>query len=121
MLGIWTGAKDVDSGQFVNTRTHTQTAFVSRPLQLLDVSSVRGVEVIFIHVMCDAMDPMEAGAGEKFLDMERAFRLKSAWFPGFKDVYRDPKKHISISILWGYPYLYNGLHCKGVYIGISLS
>ena len=32
---------------------------------------------------------------------------------------QGPKKHISISILWGYPYL-NGLHYKGLY-GISLS
>ena len=31
-------------------------------------------------------------------------------------VFRDPKKHISISILWGYPYL-DGLHYKGVYMG----
>ena len=29
---------------------------------------------------------------------------------------QGPKKHISISILWGYPYL-NGLHYKGVYMG----
>ena len=27
-----------------------------------------------------------------------------------------PKKHISISILWGYPYL-TGLRDKGVYMG----
>ena len=29
---------------------------------------------------------------------------------------RDPKKHISISFLWGYPYLI-GLHYRGVYMG----
>ena len=47
--------------------------------------------------------------------------------PGFKawglpcrvvGIVRDPKKHISISILWGYPYL-NGLHYKGVYMGYT--
>ena len=30
-------------------------------------------------------------------------------------MYEGPKMHISISILWGYPYL-NGLHYKGVYM-----
>ena len=34
--------------------------------------------------------------------------------------FRDPQKHISISILWGYPYLI-GLHYKGGLYGISLS
>ena len=29
---------------------------------------------------------------------------------------QGPKKHISISFLWGYPYLI-GLHYKGVYMG----
>ena len=33
-----------------------------------------------------------------------------------KHIARDPKKHISISILKGYPYLI-GLHYKGVYMG----
>ena len=33
-----------------------------------------------------------------------------------KATIRDPPKHISISILQGYPYLI-GLHSKGVYMG----
>ena len=33
--------------------------------------------------------------------------------------HQGPKKHIGISILWGYPYLI-GLYYKGVYMGYAL-
>ena len=32
------------------------------------------------------------------------------------EVFRDPQNHISLSILWEYPYLH-GLHDTGVYMG----
>ena len=41
-------------------------------------------------------------------------------FPSQEAMFRDPKKHISISSLWAYPYLI-GLHYKGGLYGISLS
>ena len=37
----------------------------------------------------------------------------------FGAYYRDPKKHRSISILWGYPYL-TGLHYKGGCMGYPI-
>ena len=42
----------------------------------------------------------------------RKNRVSLLWYPP----YRDPKKHISMSILQGYPYLV-GLHNRGAYMG----
>ena len=45
-----------------------------------------------------------------------ARRLRSEALLNTAPIPLGPKKHISISILWGYPYLI-GFHYKGVYMG----
>ena len=44
----------------------------------------------------------------------RKNRVSFLWYPP----YRDPQKHISMSILQGYPYLV-GLHNRGAYMGYA--